>query len=960
MALEPGAPDFGASLGCLISPGTAELAAQLSSVAGLAPEERDVILAASEDALRIGLHRKLCRLLILELNSARVGGRLEGADTQARWCHFIELSSKSEFWDGLSAHYPTLLGRVDRLIRNHCAASLTFARRWASDRPVLDPLFGGPSGALTSVTFGAGDSHGGGYSVAILSCENGRAVYKPRSVATDEALGRFVASLAKDAGHPLPMAVPAVVGFEAHGWAEFVPHRYAAGQEERHSFYEGIGHWLAVMRLLGGTDLHVENLIAHGGSPVVVDCETLFTPKVAPFPSGYGEATDKAAALVAETVLATGLLPVRAQGLGWRGADMSGIGSLPGEQPVMMLPGIIGAGTDEARIGPVPVEPRQAQNHPAPQPALADYWPDVLKGFDDLSERLRELDRRGVLRRRLELFEDCRVRVVVRATEVYSELARMLWHPVSLHKPEQARADAHDLLAKMAANVSGAPSDPAVIDAEIDELLIGDVPAFSTIARCGVLDGPAGVTWLTPCNLVEDAWQNWREADLSVERNYVRSALVSAYVNDGWAPDQQSFWPVKPRLGDIEVRRRGQAAAIMRKVIDAAIHGRDGTVNWIAPALSPSGSSVRPLEVDLYGGLSGIALLTGAYLRERDAGRADPVDGADRLFAALLRTLDAAEEKHLEQRGKGAMVRPPAPGAYLGLGSRIWGNLVLAEWGLDGGNGFERAVTLARDIPRAAASDDVHDLLTGKAGAIPPLLALARRSGDEQWLRMAHEIGAALCEDATRRDDAAFWTHTNWPEGVGGFAHGVTGVGWALFQLARATGEERFDATARSAFAFEEALYDAGERNWIDLRMFESAKSCAAWCHGAVGIGLARLDLDPVLADPATRRSLRRAVSATMRLGLGWNHCACHGDVGAWELLDRAIALGEGPEGLSRDGLLASILTSLEDRGPICGLLRDAFIPGLMSGLGGVAYQLLRAHPDSALPSILTLGGSEF
>ena len=35
-------------------------------------------------------------------------------------------------------------------------------------------------------------------------------------------------------------------------------------------------------------------------------------------------------------------------------------------------------------------------------------------------------------------------------------------------------------------------------------------------------------------------------------------------------------------------------------------------------------------------------------------------------------------------------------------------------------------------------------------------------------------------------------------------------------------------------------------------------------------------------------------------------------------------------------------------------------ITGLMPGFGGIAYQLLRAHPESALPSILTLGGSGF
>ncbi len=52
----------------------------------------------------------------------------------------------------------------------------------------------------------------------------------------------------------------------------------------------------------------------------------------------------------------------------------------------------------------------------------------------------------------------------------------------------------------------------------------------------------------------------------------------------------------------------------------------------------------------------------------------------------------------------------------------------------------------------------------------------------------------------------------------------------------------------------------------------------------------------------------------------------------------------------------ASLLTSLEDHGAICGVSRDMFLPGLMTGAGGIVYQLLKMNPASALPSVLTLG----
>lgn len=957
-AVTSNAENFDAALGCLISPALDELSAQLTSLTGLRTRERDIIIGATQEALLAVLHSKLSRLLVLELNAARVTGRLTGQDPKQRWEEFLELSSRKGFWDDLATPYPSLLGRIDAIVGHRCRASLVFARHWASDRPQLSLLCGDEPGELQQLTFGAGDSHRSGQTVAMVGSDAGRVVYKPRSLAIDIALHQFITELAQDHGSPLVIRVPRAVGCNDHGWVEFISHQYASGPEELRAFYQGIGHWLAIMRLLAGNDLHAENLIAHGRSPVIVDCETLFVPRMAPSPSGYGQALDRAFQLVAGTVLSIGLLPGRGVGLGWRGVDNSALGMLPGQQPMMLLPSILKAGSDEARIGNTPVEPSIAQNHPSPQPALAQYWPAVLEGFDAMTETLRKLDAAGVLRTRLEAYADCRVRVVPRATEVYAEIARMLWHPVSLHKPEPARQRAFDLLHRMAANISSAPNDPAVIDAEIDDLMEGDIPFFSTIAKYGRLDGPRSTYWLPERNLVDAALQHWREADLELERNVIRASLVSAYVNQGWMPEEGSLLGAIGRDGDLDARRRQQAARIVRAIVASTIRGADGSAAWIAPVVDETGWSVRPLQQDLYNGMSGIALLAGAYLRETSAGRADLVAEVENVYKGALHTLHLFEAKQRKLRSEGLKLRPPSPGAYIGIASQIRTYLVLADWELDGGDGLERACALAEGIPEAVEIDEIYDLLSGTAGAIVPLLTLSRRTGEERYLRIASQLGDRLCERAQRKGDGAFWTHPHWPEGIGGFAHGVTGIGWALTKLAHETGIERHQEIGRAAFSFEDALFDDTEQNWLDLRRLEGAKTAAVWCHGSVGIGLAHLDLDPALADPKTRQVLRRAVAATWRLGMGWNHCVCHGDFGAWELLEHAVALGEGPNDLTASRLRELLLTSLEDHGPSCGIIRDALAPGLMPGLAGIAYQLLRMHPESGLPSLLTPGGT--
>jgi type 2 lantibiotic biosynthesis protein LanM len=948
---------FDRSLGCLVSPALDELATQLSLVDGLSARERDVITDTTRESLYTVLHSKVSRLLILELNAARVTGRLSGENSEQRWQQFLELSSRQSFWDDLANHYPSLLRRVDAIVRKRCMSTLRFAQRWTIDRRRLGSLCACDPGELHELSFGAGDSHRGGATVAIVRGEGWRVVYKPRSLAIDSALHGFVVELANYHGTKLNVKVPEVVDCGDYGWVEFVTHRFAAGNEELLSFYRGIGHLLALMRLLSGSDLHAENVIAQGGTPVVVDCETLFTPKIPPSPSGYGAAADRAGELIARTVLSIGVLPGRGMSLGWRGVDLSAVGMLPGQQPMQRQHEIIDAGTDEAHVGSILVEAAVSQNHPSPRPALAEYWPEVLRGFDELTATLQRLDATGNLEPRLRVFDNCCIRVVLRATEVYAEIARMLWHPVSLHNPEPARQRAFELLQKMAANVSVAPSAPAVINGEIDELLEGDIPYFFTVARDGRLQGPGDTYWLPPSQLVEAALADWRGADFALEQKVILASLVSAYINDGWKSHGTSVLRTPGRGGDLETRRRRQAAQIIQSIATNAIHADDGSVAWIAPVLTTTGWLVQPLQRDFYNGISGLTLLLGAYLHEAAAGRADPIQELDRLFAAALHTLHLDEAKRERLADDGLKIRPLPPGAYLGLGSQIWTYIVLAHRELDGGDGLQRARKLADQIPAAAAVDDSYDLLSGSAGAIVPLLMLASKTGDETYVRMASQLGDLLHDRAKHRNGHSYWTNTLAPEGMGGFAHGVTGIGWALSRLARATGSARHEQLAQEAFAFEDGLFDEEEQNWRDLRMLENSRTAAAWCHGAVGIGLAHLNLDPMLTHAATRKLVRRAAAATWRLGMGWNHCACHGDLGAWELLDQAIAIGEAPKELSASYLLDIILTSLEQHGPSVGMGRNAFTPGLLPGLGGIAYQLLRAHPEHDLPSILTPSG---
>jgi lantibiotic modifying enzyme len=499
-----------------------------------------------------------------------------------------------------------------------------------------------------------------------------------------------------------------------------------------------------------------------------------------------------------------------------------------------------------------------------------------------------------------------------------------------------------------------------VVAAEVAELLVGDVPFFDTTPRVGRLAGPRGTGWLPAHDLAAAALARWRAADLGLERQVVRAALVSAYLNEGWLPSSTPMPrvesdPTGPDPVSLDRRRRRLAARLVGKVIETAVRAEDGSVTWIAPVLNATGWATQPLNPDLYNGAAGVAVLLSAYQRETDRGRADPVAGVAELRDAVLHTLRLAQDRRAAHQRAGTPLRPPSLGGYVGAGSQIWTWLTLDRWGAAGPDGLDRAVRAARQIVPEA--EEGHDLLTGAAGAIVPLLLLGAKTRDTHWCRLATTIGERIVAAARYDHGVARWPTARWPAGLGGFAHGATGIGWALHRLALATGDERFAEVGSAAFGYEETLYDPAAASWRDLR--DTGVTAAAWCHGAVGIGLALADLQ--WRDPELVRQhpevVRRAANATWASGFGWGHSLCHGDFGAWELLDTAIRLGLAPGGLTPAWLVAQVVGGVERYGPVTGLAREAFSPGLVSGEGGIAYQLLRMDPESDLPSVLLLDG---
>ncbi|HEY4456094.1 MAG TPA: type 2 lanthipeptide synthetase LanM family protein [Pseudonocardiaceae bacterium] len=115
-----------------------------------------------------------------------------------------------------------------------------------------------------------------------------------------------------------------------------------------------------------------------------------------------------------------------------------------------------------------------------------------------------------------------------------------------------------------------------------------------------------------------------------------------------------------------------------------------------------------------------------------------------------------------------------------------------------------------------------------------------------------------------------------------------------------------------------------------------------SWCSGLAGRLLGRAADRPIAADdPWLGLFADRPVLRDMSL--------CHGELG---VLNALLALGDLPAAMAERGA-AFLLGALERFGPSCALPGGVSGPGLLTGLAGIGYGLLRLGMPEQVPSVL-------
>ncbi|MGH8625115.1 MAG: type 2 lanthipeptide synthetase LanM family protein, partial [Gammaproteobacteria bacterium] len=824
---------------------------------------------AVEPMLHAHLAGRLTQLVslpaVLEMHIARLEGRLNGDTPEERFRDFARSLGEPAVARRLFAEYPVLARLVVQAVDQWVATSLEFLEQLSRDSADLRATFHGGEGLgqLSELETGAGDAHRGGRSVRVLQFTSGlRVAYKPRSLAVDRHFMELLTWLNERRGELPAFRVLRVLDRADHGWAEFVEHIPCQTEQEVDRFYRRQGMNLALLHALGARDFHHENVIASGEHPVLIDLESL----LAPYESGLASdlSFDRAVQDITRSVLAVGLLPFRVwTGKSSDGIDLSGLGTPAGQTTPLSMSVWEDIGTDAVRRQRRRVPLEESNNRPTLtgcKISVGDHAEALTHGFTAMYRLLkRHRDQLLAADGPLAAFVDDEVRAILRPTASYGVLLTEGCHPDVLRD-----ALARDRLFDYLWAPVGQRSELAQVFAqERADLWRGDIPYFTTRpGSCDLWDSRGEkVRRFFPASgmeLLRRRLGQFGAGDLARQLWYIRASLSSLAGKDRHAAGVGTR-RVAVAEGTTRERLLAAARAVGDRLAGLAVYGDDDAA-WNGLVFAGNRHPlIAPLGLDLYEGLPGVTL----FLAQLGA-----VTGEDRFTILALAGLTT--QLRLLDGGSAPFA---TVGAFSGLGGLIYELTRLAAlW--DRIDLRQRAEALADTLPPLVEHDEQFDVLGGSAGCLGCLLALYRKFPSDRTLAVARRCGDRLLTTGRATGPGLGWLVpgvTDRP--LAGFSHGTAGIAWALLGLWDVTGDDRYQDAARKAIAYERSLFHADVGNWLDLRPRAPGEDAGArafmtaWCHGAVGIGLARLGRLQQMDDAEVRAEIESAVRTTLAQG---------------------------------------------------------------------------------------------
>ena len=833
-----------------------------------------------------------------------------------------------------------------------------FLQRLQADFSAIELTFcdKGSLGKVKEIETSLSNPHNSGrYVLALTFSSDIKVVYKPKDLGIDIVFNQLL-DWCNQKEIYLPFELTKIINHQGYGWVEFIPHRPCENQAAVRRFYQRAGMLLSLLFGLGASDCHNENVIAYGEYPVVTDADFLMHPTL----KSWDESED----WLKDSVLNIGFLP------SWEGnlysanaQDSSALGNIFPQQ-VNSAREWKSVNTDGMHLAPKSVIIPPGYNVvilDGKTVSPNDYLEEIVTGFEEIYRLLIKY-RESLLSEEspLSALKFLKSRFILRPTIIYAIASKQSLSPQYLRNGVDFSILINNLINTLSHSYLTPEENPdawAIWQAEIKSLQQQDIPYFSVFCNSDALevelDQPIKHLFKTSSyqRLIAKL-QNFDEQDLVIQIKLIRLSFYAkiAHLTKKSTERQYDFSQLFPLTSEELLQ---EALELGNSLVANAIWNADGC-NWITLEymLKANRYQLQPLDDSLYTGRAGVSLFLAALVK---------ITGKREFQEVALAALSPFRQSLKKAEVRKELLRSEL--GLLGLGGIIYSLVKISQF-LQEPTLLEDANQAARLItPEAIATDEKLDIMWGVAGVILGLLPLYYQTGSQAVLDLAIACGNHLLSKRTHTAPRAWITlEQESKKPLTGFSHGASGISFSLLRLYSATGDTAYLAAAKEGVEYERSVFDQLVRNWPDFRLSEQTNQINfihAWCHGSVGIGLARLGGLPIIHTEETYSDIDIALETTQKYGVpsrDVDHLCC-GRLGRTELFVVASEKLGNQEWLKTARKQATWVVERAKENREYALLphlpHSFLSPSFFRGSAGVGYQLLRLASPESLPSVL-------
>ena len=864
------------------------------------------------------------RVCIYDMQLCKRKGELNGDTGYQEYLAYCEKLTDKEYVIKLCQEYPEMTRLLYTRMKYAYHNLRSFVKRLQEDKEQIEEqlCFGKRFKRVQSIQLGGSDSHNQGQQVIQCLLDNGcRMIYKPHSMNKEMQYQYLYNTFCQKIG--LPSYSYSIINQQEYGWEAYLHSKECESEEAVKRYYKRMGIHLFLCYLLRITDMHQENILAVGEFPVAVDVETM--PGIA-MRQEKENAEESIKCKISTTVLTSGILPTPVWSNGQEGVIISALYCNDEVKSTVKLPVIRKAKTSEMYIDYEFRKIKRTNSIPTyrgEKQYVDTYLEDICEGFDGAYKLfLREKTSLNTI---IEPIWKEKTRYLVRHTQQYSMYLSSSLHPIFL-KSSEYRLLMLQILQKE-------DIDRDVIKQEISAMMEMDIPLLECDAKeeLSVYKQSAYKTYV-------DKVKSLNERDLQEQLELIR---LSVEMMDFRYIQNEYF---KPKMKSMESNKIDKAKVkkalniIIERIIKTSVIEQED-INWQTMKLEGTNLwRMEPITYDFYHGIGGLTLFVAtAYQKEYFTDRS--------IYELLMKKLYRYVDDICCSRNEAVLSEQN--GLMLGSSSVLYTFLFLYQ-SLGEEEFLSYAKKLASHVVSSYQQDKEHDLLAGNAGIIVVLSKLYEITKEEDYMKLAITIGDYLMKRIEEQSVGYGFRGQTCKEALSGMAHGNSGFIVAYSELLKHTKDKKYCKVIDGLLAYEDSLYDEEVGNWKDLRYAQQDSYANAWCHGAAGILLSRLQLlqlPEYQNSIAVQRDLENAVKVLFSQSTRKGLCICHGMSGNYLIMreyqkyyNLTSEQKEYMEQLKREIVHAVCADSL--------LPQDKYMMGFMTGIAGIGYTLLQMLSD--------------